>query len=206
MPIILPGVQHSPDWYVAKAGRITGTRFAAAMMDRKTQGHQQLICDLAWERVFGPDDPADRFMGKAMEHGLEYEPEAFAWYEFMADRPAHQPMFVVHGELPFVGVSPDLFLDPEGMAQIKCPQRRAHLMVMHTKKLPAEYRWQVLGELWVCERDWTDFVTYHPALRGYSLRVFPDDAAFKQLDAACRAVDEQANELAETIKRQRAAA
>jgi hypothetical protein len=204
--IILPGHQRTPEWYSAKAGRITGTRFAAAMAGVDTAAYQNLVTDLAWERVFGPDDPADRFVSKAMQGGIEFEAEAFDWYAFTTDNTCQQPMFVIHGVHAFVGVSPDLLVNGDGMAQIKCPQRRGHLTFIRKPRLPAEYKWQVHGEIWTCDRDWSDFVSYHPVLRGSVLRVERDETLIAQLEERCLQVNAEAEELAQHIHQLKEAA
>lgn len=204
--IILPGHQHSPEWFSAKAGRITGTRFADAMAKPETAAYQNLVIDLAWERVFGPDDPADRYVSRAMQDGLEREAEAFDWYAFVTDYSCHQPMFVVHGVHNFIGVSPDLMVNQDGLAQIKCPERRAHLEVIQRSRVPAKYRWQVQGEIWVCDREWSDFVSYHPVLRGAVIRVERDEKMIAELEARCLQVDAEANELVTKLQQLKEAA
>lgn len=204
--IILPGHQHSPEWYAAKAGRITGTRFASAMAKPDTAAYQNLVIDLAWERVFGPDDPADRFVSKAMQNGIECEPEAFDWYAFTTDYTCRQAMFVVHGVHDFIGVSPDLLVNQDGLAQVKCPERRAHLEVIQKNRLPAQYRWQVHGEIWTCDRDWSDFVSYHPALRGAVIRVDRDEKLIAELETRCLQVNAEADELVTKLQQLRNAA
>lgn len=204
-PIILPGEQGTPAWRAAKAGRITGTRFAAAMSKKDTAGYQNLITDLAWERVFGADDPSSHYTSKFMQEGIDREPESIDWYRFVSDVECFQPMFVIHGEHDFIGCSPDLLREDDGMAQIKNPGRAAHLKVMHDRKLPAQYRWQVQGEILVCARAWSDFVSYMPQMAGEIVRVEASQADHEALLAECLVVNEKADALAERIRQRRAA-
>lgn len=203
-PRILHGEQGTDAWRQAKAGRITGTRFAAVMSKKDTAAYQNLITDLAWERVFGPDDPSEHYTSKFMQEGMDREPESIEWYRFQTEADCVQPMFVIHGEHDFIGCSPDLLVDSDGMAQIKNPGRRAHLEVMQRQRLPAFYRWQVQGELMVCGRAWSDFVSYMPQLGGERVRVEASADDHAALVAECIVVDALANELAERIRKRAA--
>lgn len=51
--------QRSPEWFAARLGRFTGSRFAALMSSGKSR--DDLIRDLAWER----------FTGKPVEKNLK---------------------------------------------------------------------------------------------------------------------------------------
>lgn len=204
-PIILMGEQGTDAWRKAKAGRITGTRFAAVMADKKTAAYQNLIADLAWERVFGPDDPSDHYTSKFMQEGIEREPESLEWYRFETEVECVQPMFVIHGEHDFIGCSPDLLAGDDGMAQVKNPGRRAHLEVMEKRRLPSQYRWQVQGELMVCARAWSDFVSYIPQMAGECIRIEPSADDHAALLRECIAADALAEELAARIRRKKAA-
>ena len=58
---------------------------------------------------------------------------------------------------------------------------------MALKKEPTTYTAQIQGQLWVCEREWCDFVSYQPEFpdnaRLLVRRVFRDDAYIKNLEA-----------------------
>jgi len=202
-PLILPGAQGTDEWRQAKAGRITGTRFASVMADKKTAAYQNLVTDLAWELVFGPDDPSEHYTSRFMEEGMEREPESIAWYTFHTDRACMQPMFVVDGQQDYIGCSPDLLADDDWMAQIKNPGRRAHLAVMASRKLPSQYRWQVQGELMVCQRAGSDFTSYIPQLGGIIVPVEPNAAEHDALRNECGKVWEQAEALSILIREYR---
>lgn len=205
-PIILEGRQRTPEWHQAKCGVISGTRFAAAMAGRDTAARANLIADLAVERVYGVAEDEDRYVSPAMQHGIDIEDEAFAWYAFGTDEPVMQAMFVLHGAYSFIGVSPDLLVGGNGMAQVKCPERSAHVELICKRKLPSKYRWQVQGEMWVCGRGWSDFVSYHKVIGGEVLRVMRDDAAIKELELACLRVHAEAEEVAAQLNQRRLAA
>ena len=65
-----------------------------------------------------------------------------------------------------------------------------------------DYRAQIQGQLWVCERQWVDFMPFHPELPPMDpVRVFRDDAFIGKLSAA---VEEFSRRLEETIGKLRA--
>jgi len=198
--IIIPGEQGTDAWRKVKAGRITGTRFASVMAKKDTAAYQNLITDLAWERVFGPDDPSQHYTSKFMQEGMDREPESIDWYRFQSETECVQPMFVIHADHDFLGCSPDLLVDEEGMAQIKNPGRRAHLEVIEKKRLPSQYRWQVQGELMVCGRRWSDFVSYIPQMAGEVVRVNPSAEDHDALLRECIIVNCAAESLAGLIR------
>lgn len=202
-PIILQGEQGSDEWRKAKAGRFTGTRFAAVMSKKDTAGYQNLIVDIAWEMVFGPDDPSEHYTSKMMAEGLEREPESIDWYKFHTDRQCFQPMFVIDGQQDYIGCSPDLLAGDDWMAQIKNPGRRAHLTALDSKKLPSQYRWQVQGEIMVCQRKGSDFVSYIPQLGGVCIEVAPNTDDHAALRSECEVLHKKALTLADKIRAHR---
>lgn len=204
-PVILHGEQGSDEWRKAKAGRFTGTRFAAVMSKKDTAGYQNLIVDIAWEMVFGPDDPSEHYTSKMMQEGLEREPESIDWYKFHTDRQCFQPMFVIDGQQDYIGCSPDLLADDDWMAQIKNPGRRAHLTALDSKKLPSQYRWQVQGEIMVCQRKGSDFVSYIPQLGGVCIEVAPSQSDHDALRSECETIHKKALALADKIRAHRRA-
>jgi putative phage-type endonuclease len=171
--------QRSPEWYAARLGKWTASSFAALMAGTATDAFCNLVKDKAWERLTGR--PADSFTTPAMQHGIDCEAEARDWYVFETGRDVIEEGFVVHPQFPTVGCSPDGYAEGGGLIEIKCPQPRSHLETLATKKLPARYRWQVQGQMWVCGREWCDFVSYHPATGGVVIRAEANPKDFAAL-------------------------
>jgi hypothetical protein len=56
--------------------------------------------------------------------------------------------------------------------------------------IPAKYIPQVQGCLWITEREWWDFMSYHPSMEDLIVRVYRDEAYIKKLaDLVTRAVE-----------------
>lgn len=192
--------QRTPEWMDARVGRITGSRFADVMARPGTEAYEGLVRDLAWERFTGR--PLPTYQSPAMQRGVELESEARDWLAFERGEHIRQVGFLTHPDFSFVGCSPDGLIDPDMGVEIKCPLHRAYMEVVRTREVPARYRWQVQGSLWVSGRRAWLFCAYHPELGGVVVDVERDEQAIKQLQERCI----QANiEIEEWVKQLRAA-
>lgn len=125
----------------------------------------------------------------SLEWGIEHEKAARASYELERGLKVRQVGFVI-ADNPNYGCSPDGMVLPRGVLEIKCPWNpRNHLTVVINRTLPQQYRAQVQGQLWVCERDWCDFVSFDPRQkekqRMVIVRVFRDEAYIARLAEQC---------------------
>lgn len=182
--------QRSEAWYRERAGRITGSRFARAMAARSSDAFQGLIADLSEERRTGRS--RDRgYVSEAMQWGIDHEGRARNWYGRQHRCQVLEVGFVVHPLHDFVGVSPDGLVGDRGLIEIKCPQLGNFNRVARSQRMPARYRWQVQGQLWVCEREWLDFVCFYPPGKGIVIRVEADEEAFDQIESRCIEIDRE---------------
>jgi hypothetical protein len=60
------------------------------------------------------------------------------------------------------GASPDGLVGEDGLIEIKCPRLDTHLQYLADDEIPEEYLPQMLWQLACTERQWIDFVSYHP--------------------------------------------
>ena len=157
--------QGSELWIQARVGLVTASRCADVIaMTKKGEGadrrnyRTELIC----ERLTGI--PYPQYVTKDMEWGREQEPFARAAYELRYDVLVETVGFVPHPTITNFGCSPDGYSGDKGMLQIKCPTIGTHLAYLMAGVVPVEHIPQMLGEL-AChpEREWSDFVSFHPA-------------------------------------------
>ena len=188
--------QRSPEWFAARAGRITGSAFDDAMNVLKSgeagANRKNLIARLAVERLTG--ECADTFQNDAMRRGIELEAEACAAYEAETGEIVEHVAFVPHPGYAFVGVSPDGLIGSDGLVEFKCPaSMHKHLSALQCGDHSTEYRWQLQGQLWVTGRSYVDAVSYDPrfpdGLRLAITRITRDEIAIAQLAAECVKVD-----------------
>lgn len=194
--------QRSDEWFAARCGKLTASRFADVMNVLKdgTPGanRRALVTLLAVERLTG--STVETFQNDAMRRGTELEPEARAAYEAHTGELVEETGFVPHPSLDYVGVSPDGLLGSDGLVELKCPANMAkHLDAIRSGGHAKEYRWQLQGQLWVTGRKWVDATSFDPRfpehLRIAVVRVERDEIAIKQLAAECA----KANDEIETI-------
>ena len=187
--------QRTPEWFALRCGRFTGSRFADLMAKTKTgpsASRRNLLAQLAVERLTG--QCVEGYSNAAMERGVELEEAARQAYEAHIGQMTVEVDFIPHPTLAFVGISPDALVGDDGLAEFKCPASMAkHLDALRTGAHAEEYRWQLQGQLWVTGRVWVDAVSFDPRfpehLRLAVKRVERDEAAIKELEAACIEAD-----------------
>lgn len=188
--------QRDDSWFALRAGKLTGSRFADVMNiiagGKPGANRRALIAQLAVERLTGTC--VETFQNDAMRRGIELEAEARSAYEAHTGELVREVAFIQHATLDYCGISPDGMLDPAGMVEFKCPANMAkHLEALRSNEHAMEYRWQLLGQLWVANRDWVDAVSYDPRfpehLRLAIFRVHRDEKAIKELADECAKVN-----------------
>lgn len=184
---IIDCVQGSPEWFAARAGRVTASRIADLMAKTKTgwgAGRTNYLADLVAERLTGV--VAEGFTNAAMKHGTETEPQARAAYQFFADSEVTEVGFVLHPEIDFTGCSPDGMVGKNGMVEIKCPNTATHLETLLGAAIPDKYIKQMQWQMRCCERNWCDFVSFDPRLptrmQIFAQRVNRDDAMLADIE------------------------
>ena len=195
--IILNIEQHSEAWHEARCGRVTGTRFKALMAGETTQTYKDLVLNIVCELITGKAE--EQYVSADMEHGTETEPEARNAYASEFEIPVKEIGFIMpdedHKYHDWIGVSPDGIL-PDGMIEIKCPRAKTHLEYIESGKLPAEYRYQVQGQLFVTGLPFCDFVSYVECMKLFVVRVFPDKELFTQFEQRLdKLIDDVKNKL-----------
>jgi putative phage-type endonuclease len=157
--------QKTPEWFAARAGRVTSTS-AAAMLAKGRQGAEsvgksKLRNRLALERVAGRSLEKD-FTNRSMQQGTEREPEAYAAYEALTGRMLERTGFLSHNDL-MAGCSLDGSCDDfTGIVEIKCPEHEAHFEALESGKIPGDYFRQVQHAIFVSGAEWCDWFSYNP--------------------------------------------
>jgi hypothetical protein len=183
----------------------TGSHFADVMATGKggaeATGRRNYRMRLALELVTGKVAKST-FSGNAhTERGKELEPFARMAYESITGHIVEEVPFIPHDFLK-CGVSPDGLIGADGMVEFKCPIPSIHWEYLKLDgQPPAEYKWQVYGEMWVAKRKWNDFVSYcedmPESLQTHITRVHWDDKIIAELDAG---VSKFLAEVAVTVK------
>lgn len=151
-----------------------------------------MIVSLAVERIRG--EYLESFSSADMRRGKELEEEARQAYERKRGVLIIEEPFIVHPELPFVGVSPDGLVGDDGMIELKC----YNVLYKHADALlygdnAEEHHWQTQTQMWAARRKWCDVNSFDPRypkeLQLAITRVYPVEDDWAKLDAECRAAE-----------------
>lgn len=179
--------QGSVEWLQARVGVVTGSCFADVMAKPETAAYRNYLLQIATERLTGASQASD-YSNASMDWGTATEPLAKAAYEARTGDLIESCGLILHPEFPFAGASPDGLLGPDGIVECKCPKSTTHVEYLRDKKLPAKYKPQVMGQLWVTGRQWAHFVSYDPRmpehLRLLIVDVRRDNEYIEKLEAA----------------------
>jgi hypothetical protein len=166
---IVNAEQRSPEWFAARAGRLTSSCVNAIFMQGKTKGSESvtkrdLRIRLALEQMTGRSQDGGDYRSDAMQYGVEREPDARLAYEAHVGQLLREAGFLSHNEL-LIGASPDGYLGEfEGGAEFKCPKTATHLDYLRTPGVPADYLPQMRHHLLVTGAEWWDFVSFDDRL------------------------------------------
>jgi predicted phage-related endonuclease len=182
---IINADQRSPEWFLARAGRLTGSRAAdmlATIKSGESAARRDYRLQLVCERLTGQPQE-DTFVNAAMQRGIDLEPLARAAYEAKTGNVAVQTGFLSH-VTHRAGCSLDGHVDHfAGIVELKCPKSATHLRYLRDGVLPKEYVPQVTHNSWIAGADWVDFLSYDDRFPS-DLQVFYVRVLVKDLDIA----------------------
>lgn len=180
-------VQGSPEWREARAGSLGASQIADALAKTRSgwgASRENLQSILAIERLTGK--PVEGFVSQAMLNGIEREQQARAAYEFLTDCEVLQIGLVPHPRIARTHASPDGLVGASGVLEIKSPEPKAHIEFLLSGVIPQRYSLQMQWQLCCCEREWVDFVSWHPdfpaEMQLFVRRVQRDDAMIATLE------------------------
>jgi exodeoxyribonuclease (lambda-induced) len=173
MIFIYGAPQGGREWFQARVGVITASRFADAVsVLKKASGTkkagdpsgaaEKYACDLAIERI-SRKHYGDTFETFAMKRGTELEAMARMIYESRTGNFVDEAGIVLTDDRLF-GYSTDGFVNDDGLIEIKCPIDSVKVFnILKTGDI-SDYMHQIQGGLWITGRKWCDFVMHCPDL------------------------------------------
>lgn len=211
---IIEAEQRSPEWFLARAGRLTGSRandILAKVQKGEAAARRDYRLQLTAERLTGTPQESD-FVNAAMQRGIDCEPLAFAAYEAATGEMVRRTGFLCADEL-MVGCSLDGDVsDFHGIIELKCPKTATHLTYFKGGGLPSSHLAQVTHNLWVTGAQWCDFASFDDrlpkALQLFKVRVHAKDIDLESYDGAAMQflAEVEAEVKALTVLRDQAAA
>ena len=204
--ILETATQRDADWYAARIGKATASRFKDAIATLKSgapaQAQRDYLTELVVERL--TQQPIQRYATAAMQWGTEQEPAARAAYERVTGISAEETGFVAHDTL-LAGCSPDGLVDWDGLIEIKCPYNSAVHIETLLQGMPADHIPQVQGQMWITGRQWCDFVSYDPRmpepLQLHVQRIQRDPSFIADLEARITIFLQQVGNQVEALRR-----
>ena len=191
---ILEAEQGSEEWLAARVGRPSASQFhkLVTTKGKPSTSADKYIDTLIAERLMGYSEPL--FVTDAMQRGTDLEPEARETYEFMYNAQVEEVGFILDDSGEF-GCSPDGLVGDGGL-EIKCPAAHNHIEWARKKVCPSKHYAQVQGCMWITDRKWWDFMSYHPDMKPFVVRVERDEEFITQLAVQVQAaVDEIISEV-----------
>lgn len=190
MPELLEIEQRTDEWYQARLGKATASRFKDVLTTIKSgesAARRNYKAELVVERL--TNQQIERYSNKFMEWGVETEELAKVEYSLKTGNIVDEASFYVHKKLE-AGASPDGLIDKDGLIEIKCRQIANHIAALKSDEVPAEYIPQIQGQLWITERKWCDFISFVPEMPAnaqlFIKRVPRDNSYIKMLEGAVK--------------------
>jgi hypothetical protein len=155
--------QGTEEWMALRRGKATTSNFGKiAANEGKAFGNpaKEYALKIALESIGCPID--DNYTNEWMERGTELEPVARSVYQDFIFNEVGNGGFCIHGDYEDVGGSPDGLVDKDGGIEIKCPKYTTHYATLKRGSFDPSYKWQLIGNLWLCKLEWIDFVSYCP--------------------------------------------
>lgn len=145
--------QGTQEWLDARKGKLTASQLGGLL------GWSFINVKQAYGRATG-DEP---FCGNAAtEYGNANEDLAIAMYSHRTGNPVTRTGLHVHDEFDWLAASPDGLVGDTGMVEVKCPFYRRKDGTRVHKKVPIYYWLQMNCQMECCNRDWCDFISWHP--------------------------------------------
>lgn len=217
--------QRTAEWKQQRLGYFTGSCIGKLMTgtrsDKSAFGDSAMsyIYSVASERNLNEKVIADEAIwqmydeqvsawSKAIQFGIDWEPEARKMYAKVTGNKVTETGSVEHPTIQFLSASPDGIIETKdgeyGVLEIKCPTPSVFMEYCDTvfdnaslKKAKSEYFYQTQAEMFVTGAAFCDFVAFNPFMKNriHIVRIAPDNGVFE----AIRERVEKANNIIASI-------
>lgn len=181
--------QGTPEWLLARAGKITASRIADVIAMTKngpSEKRNTYMWQLVVERLTG--DFTRTYTNDAMLWGIEQEPVAREFYEELNGVSVEQVGFIEHPTVEQSGASPDGLVETDGLIEIKCMTTVNHLKALHDNTPPQQYLPQVHWQMACTGAAWCDLTLFDPRvpleMQLKSFRIERDETEIARLEEA----------------------
>lgn len=192
--------QGSDEWVKVRLGIPTASRFADILAEGEGKTRTAYLRELAGEQLTGIQ--AEHFSGKAMDRGKDQEEmaaEEYAKHHFDVTKVG----FVRNAGLmryATVGASPDRLVGDDGGLECKSMKPELLIEVLERGTFPGQFRAQVQGCMWVCERRWWTLKIFYPGMPKCEFTVERDETYIAELQRAVEVFSYDVKKLVEKMK------
>jgi hypothetical protein len=192
--------QGTTEWFRARAGIPTASMFGkiVKLSGGTSKSARDYMFRLLAERLMGR--PIDEYESTWMKRGRDLEPDAVAYYEGQRNLDTNIVGFITN-DARTIGASPDRLVGDEGLAEIKVPAPHTHVEYLLDGVVSPKYKAQTQGQLWIAERAWVDFCSYHPEMPRTIVRVERDEDFIERLRREVGAFSAELEERTEECRR-----
>lgn len=175
-------VQGSDAWLALRRGMPTASEFGRILTPggKLSEGSVGYMCELLASRMLGQDVNADA--SQFMQRGSAMEQEAVNWFELQRGVDTERVGFVTLDN-GLVGCSPDRFVGEDEGLEVKVPSAAVHVLHM-LEGIPAKYKPQVQGCLWITGRKRWSVLSYNPDMAPALVTVERDEPYIAALSEA----------------------
>ena len=179
--------QGSEEWLKLRLGKFTGSKANDLLMKETNKGYQNLIYQIAYERL--TNEPIETYKNEWMQYGNEMEDVARGQYQIDTFNLVKQVGFIEKDE--WIGCSPDGLVGENGIIEIKCVKWNTQISYLLDQKVPNNYLDQIQFNLWVSEREWCDFYSWHPKLNSFLMRIKRNEDQIKYIKSKIEEISKQ---------------
>lgn len=175
--------QGSAAWIQARLGIPTASQFHRILTPktlRVSEAASGYRNELLAEWLLG--EPASDELSQFVQRGTVEESAARRFYELERDVDVEPVGFLLTDDRR-AGCSPDGFVGQDGGLELKVPSASVHVGYL-LEAAGDKYKAQIQGNLWISEREWWDFVSYHPSLPPALVRFSRDEVFIAALRGA----------------------
>lgn len=167
--------QNTDEWDALRVGKITSSALSSVMANYgKAFGEpaKKYAVSIALGQITGQVDSSG-YKNADMDRGHEQEPLARLAYEAQVFTNVKNGGFFYY---PDLGCSPDGLVGDDGLIEIKCAIPSIHYERVRKQTYDSAYKWQLIGNMKISNRNWIDFISYCPEFppdkRLYIVRLF----------------------------------
>lgn len=161
---IVPCDQGSDDWYKARMGKATASKFEKIITPTgdKSKSWETYAHEILAEEIVG--HAIEGYKSDDMVEGQRREAESVAYYELVKMVDTTKIGFITNNA-GTLGCSPDRLVGKDGMLEMKNPKHGTQVgYYLKDEKAAREYWPQLQGGLYVAERKWIDVMSYVPEM------------------------------------------